>query len=147
MPLTIDALSPRLRAKFVVDGSGCWLWQAALDTYGYGQVWYGGHMKRAHRVVYGQLIGPIPDGLQIDHLCRVRRCVNPQHMEPVPQRVNILRGTAPSATCATKTHCVNGHRFDDTNTYRKSGRRECRECHREQNRKWSQTTRKALTHE
>lgn len=91
---------------------GCWLWTACLDGAGYGRF---GRKKRngpsvlAHRVAYEALRGEIPDGLQIDHLCRVRCCVNPWHLEPVTIRENQLRGTGVSAKNAAKTHCLRGH--------------------------------------
>jgi len=113
----------KVRALPVDDPDACWLWQGALSG-GYGQIcgeW-------AHRFSYRFLVGPIPEGLQIDHLCRVRHCVNPDHLEPVTQQVNIRRGE-----WATRTHCVNGHPFDEANTYRppsKPGWRYCRECFR-----------------
>jgi hypothetical protein len=86
-------------------------------------------MVYVHRVVYEALVKPIPVGLVLDHLCRVRHCVNPAHLEPVTQRENVLRGeTAPAANKA-KTHCVRGHPFSGQNLIlRKSGVRECRTC-------------------
>jgi hypothetical protein len=85
--------------------------------------------KAAHRLFYEQLVGPIPDGLQLDHLCRVRHCVNPDHLEPVTQTANVLRGIGPTAVNAGKTHCVHGHPFTPDNTYiNKQGNRHCRAC-------------------
>ncbi len=85
----------------------------------------------AHRWAFEQFKGPIADGLQIDHLCRVRHCVNPDHLEAVSQRANILRGEATSAQRARQTHCKRGHRFDLANTYiRPAGHRNCRACRR-----------------
>src|SRR6266496_2265386 len=94
----LDGLVTRFWAK--VDRSGgsraCWLWTGKTGRDGYGRIGLGGRgalvRVRAHRFAYELLIGPIPDGLQIDHLCRVRHCVNPAHLEPVTQRENILRG-------------------------------------------------------
>jgi hypothetical protein len=131
-------LPERFWAKIAVDeGSGCWLWKACTDRYGYGQFRVGSRtdgssrMARAHRVVYETLVGEILKGLQADHLCRVRRCVNPTHLEPVTQRENILRGEAAAARNAAKTHCVRGHEFSEENTYwRPDGGRECRACKR-----------------
>jgi hypothetical protein len=107
---------------------GCWNWVWSRTRSGYGMVGSGGKVKRAHRVVYELLVGPIPDGLQIDHLCRNKSCVNPAHMEPVTHRVNTLRGTAMSAIHAAKTHCPTGHAYDDANTHVYQGRRYCRAC-------------------
>src|SRR3989304_2992011 len=75
---------------------------------GYGRVWCNGRMQMVHRLIYEALVGPIPNGLTIDHLCRVRRCVNPDHMEPVTMLVNCLRGEGPTAKQARQTHCKNG---------------------------------------
>lgn len=83
----------------------------------------------AHRAAYQYLRGPIPDGLQLDHLCWVRRCVNPAHLEVVTARVNTLRGENPAAQNARKTHCHRGHPFDEANTYwRPDGGRDCKAC-------------------
>jgi len=100
-----------------------------MSANGYGKVNIDGKAKLAHRVVYEALVGPIPEGLQLDHLCRNRACVNPAHLEPVTQRVNILRGTGTAAVHAAKTHCINGHPFDEANTYLYQGnKRMCRRC-------------------
>jgi len=109
----------------------CWPWIAA-KTNGYGVVQHKGHVQRAHRVIRTILIGPIPGGLEPDHLCRNRWCVNPEHTEPVTGWVNILRGESQSAKHARQTHCLRGHAFTLENTYlRKRGHkteRFCREC-------------------
>lgn len=119
----------RLFTKFVIADNGCWLWTASCGRGGYGRFNYEGRAQSAHRCAYELLVGPIPDGLEIDHLCRVRNCVNPDHMEPVTHRVNVLRGMGSSAKRARQTHCKNGHPFDEKNTYmRPDGRRACRAC-------------------
>jgi hypothetical protein len=116
---------------------GCWNWIGCLNAYGYGQfVPIAGDQRPAHRYSYELLVGPIGPGLQIDHLCRNRRCVNPSHLEPVSSAVNNARGLSPSAINGRKTHCTKGHLFDETNTYtytRGSGsvHRSCRTCRRE----------------
>jgi len=111
----------------------CWPWTASLQNKGYGQFNYGGTMAKAHRVAYILTHGTIPDGMTLDHLCRVRRCVNPAHLEPVSFKTNVLRGIAPVATNAAKTHCIHGHPFDTANTYirRDTGSRQCRTCIRD----------------
>lgn len=114
---------------------GCWEWLAAKNRWGYG-VFYGGERaEQAHRFAYRTLIGPIPEGLTIDHLCRNPGCVNPAHLEPVTQRENVLRGETRTAANAAKTHCPQGHPYDEENTYlAPSGSRICRACQREHQR-------------
>ena len=112
----------------------CWNWIARHTANGgYGTIQIGGRagsFVRAHRYAYELLAGPIPAGLQIDHLCRNRLCVNPAHLEPVTQQENIARGDA-GAHYGSRTHCKWGHPFDETNTgYRKNGGRYCRACAR-----------------
>lgn len=114
----------------------CWLWLGTTRN-GYGQIHVGQYHLSAHRLAYELLIGPIPDGLTLDHLCRVTRCVNPSHLEPVTDRVNILRGNAPPSRNARKSHCLRGHLFDEANTrIRPNGARICRACHLETQRQW-----------
>lgn len=112
-------------------GPGCWLWTAAgaRSGNGYGRFHRDGRLLLAHRVAYEWLVGSIPDGLELDHLCRVRACVNPGHLEPVTLRENILRGESPSARNAVKSECPQGHPYDEANTYvDRTGRRHCRTC-------------------
>lgn len=118
----------------------CWLWRGALSTWGYGRI--KGNDRRilqAHRVAYELAVGPIQDGLDLDHLCRVRACVNPAHLEPVTRRVNLLRGETIVAREATATRCTNGHTFDAANTYlTRRGQRHCRACDRDRHRaRWN----------
>lgn len=131
-----------LRYALPEPNSGCWLWMAALDCHGYGYMTAGGHargMVRAHRVAYELFKGPIPEGLVIDHLCRVPSCCNPDHLEPVTQAVNIKRGlnvgmtpqcrAAGFAAKAAITHCPHGHEYTKENTtYGSRGGRACRTC-------------------
>jgi len=106
----------------------CWLWTAYQDGGGYGQFRVNGHGILAHRFAYELLIGPIPAGLTLDHLCRVRHCVNPAHLEPVSQRENTLRGESFAAQEARRTHCHKGHAYDLLNTRIYRGWRRCRAC-------------------
>lgn len=115
---------------FPEPNTGCWLWAGALDKDGYGlmRVTKNGTL-RSHRVFYQHYIGPIADGLVIDHLCRVRCCVNPSHLEPVTSIENLLRGDTVLAFKRRQTECKNGHPLSGDNLIiRKSGRRGCRIC-------------------
>ena len=104
-----DELDPRVVAKLMFEPmSGCWLWTASLGTYGYGSVRFGGQSRGAHRFVYEALVGPVPDGLDLDHLCRNRACVNPDHLEPVTRRVNALRGAHPNVIVHRSGMCKRG---------------------------------------
>lgn len=113
----------------VVVGDGCWEWMAA-KTRGYGRFYMRGQMPGAHRVSYQMFVGPIPDGLTLDHLCRNPGCVRFDHLEPVSNRENVLRGEGTSARHARQTHCKRGHKFDAANTYVHRGKRYCRTCQR-----------------
>jgi len=110
---------------------GCWNWIAGQV----GRSGYGAFRKsRAHRVAYEMFRGPIPTGLEIDHLCRNRKCVNPWHLEAVTRLINVRRGLAPKVAGQfnrNKTHCPRGHPYDDENTRIYQGRRQCRACDRE----------------
>lgn len=114
----------------------CWIWNGGLNNYGYGllsglKAKNHSYAVLAHRVGYELLIGPIPDGLEIDHLCRTRSCVNPEHLDTVTSRVNTLRGDSFAARNARKIRCVHGHLFDKANTgMRATGKRACRTCAR-----------------
>jgi len=111
------------------DPESCWLWPGATSD-GYGQIGIGqGERVYVHRLAYELLVGPIPQGLQLDHLCRVRHCVNPAHLEPVTGWENNRRSSSPTAVNARKTHCRFGHEFTPENTYVFStGSRRCRTC-------------------
>ena len=122
----------RLIAAINFDGpKGCWLWQLKLDDDGYGRVKRKGRGSRAHRYVFKLCGGVIPEGLHLDHLCKVRNCVNPAHLEPVTPRENVFRSTAPPVLNAAATECVNGHPFTEENIYRwpkKPHVRSCKTC-------------------
>lgn len=123
-----DPLAMRL-ARFFEEGVGCWLWTGAVDRFGYGTIVADRRTLRAHKAVYETRVGLVPDGLELDHLCRNKRCVNPAHLEPVTHSENLLRHYA------TVTTCPHGHLYDEANTYRDTaGKRRCRACLRERQR-------------
>ena len=103
--------------------SKCWLWAGNIDpSNGYGRF----SQTKAHRLVYEALVGEIPEGLDLDHLCRIRACVNPEHLEPVTRKVNILRGEGMGAKYARDPYCAKGHQKDRVNI---NGTRWCSSCH------------------
>lgn len=124
--------TPELSARFwsKVDKSGdCWVWTSAHFPNGYGTFGIGGRSFLVHRLSYTWSVGPIPDGLIIDHLCRNRACVRPSHLEPVTYSENLRRGVGCGAYNAAKTHCKMGHPFNETNTRTSAdGGRRCRIC-------------------
>lgn len=115
----------------------CWEWLAAKGKHGYGIFRANGKAVICHRLSYEWIIGKIPEGLQIDHLCRNRGCVNPYHMEPVTNKINGLRGESFCAKYARQTHCKNGHPLtpDNLDSYALSiGKRHCIICRNEKSR-------------
>lgn len=120
----------------------CWNWAGPLNPRGYGQFRVGVQMLRAHRVLYSWLVGPIAEGLVLDHLCENQACVNPDHLKPTTQKFNVLRGHGISARNAKKTCCPIGHPLEGENLYTKpDGRRVCRICKRAQLIRWKATRR------
>ena len=132
----------RVMARVIpVPESGCWIWEGYTEPDGYGRVILDTVRYHVHKFVWEHFNGPVPPKLQLDHLCRVRCCANPSHLEVVTGRVNSLRGESPAAHNARKTHCLRGHEFTQENTYlfkSKSGYgRLCRQCGREHALKYS----------
>jgi hypothetical protein len=107
---------------------GCWLWTGTKTGDGYGSVGFEAVTWRVHRLVYVNLVGPIPEGLQLDHLCRVRHCCNPEHLEAVTGQENQRRGLRNQKS--SLTHCPQGHEYSPANTYvaPRTGARACRTC-------------------
>lgn len=134
-------LPDRFWAK-VAKADGCWGWTAARYQ-GYGVFNVSGQARLAHRLAYEEMVGPIPEGLTLDHLCRNRGCVNPAHLEPVTLAENVLRGMSPPAVNARKTHCPHGHEYAGSNLAMKAGTRRCLACHREEARAYRDRKRAA----
>jgi len=119
-----------LLSRVGIQSNGCWLWTGAVNN-GYGRAYRSGKLIYAHRAVYEEIVGPIQDGLQLDHLCRQTLCVNPTHLEPVERRENQRRGIKGVLT----THCPQGHPYSKDNTlFRANGHRRCRTCHNDRER-------------
>jgi hypothetical protein len=117
-----------LLTRSTPNEQGCWIWQGAITAGGYAEARFDGGVRLVHRVLYEALVRPLKQGETIDHLCRVRHCVNPGHMDPVPIRTNVLRGTGPSAVAAHRDHCAKGHPYPMGTYIHPSGSRRCRVC-------------------
>lgn len=114
----------RFDAKWYADVKGCHLWSGALNSNGYGVFYLNGRMQYAHRIAYND-VGALSEETEIDHLCRVRRCVNPKHLEPVSHRENTLRGDTVSGKSARQELCIRGHVLPERAA---NGRRRCKPC-------------------
>jgi len=152
----VPVIERLLRRVERVTESGCWIWMGKIDPDGYGHIGTGSMRKGTakhhlvHRVAYEQLRSPIPSGLALDHLCRVRCCCNPDHLEPVTARENTFRAIASCGRKtyaggqngnARKTHCPHGHEYTPANVLMEGRSRHCRECGRIRARRWAQNKR------
>ena len=142
--MTPDSLPAYIAAKIRASDDGCWRWTAATVRGGYGLVMVHRKGRMAHRVVWEFLVGPIRDGMVLDHLCRVTACVNPSHLREVTQRINVLSSPESlPALNARKTACDSGHEFTPENTYRYGNGRYCKTCRREATRRYQSRRRSA----
>ena len=132
LPIPAWVYENRLLQKVEVDDNGCWRWQASLNRAGYGETFAWKRGWLAHRLAYTLVVGPIPEGYEIDHRCRVRNCINPYHLEAVTQEENKRRQGA------AVTHCPRRHEYTPENTFWTPGSsgRKCRECDRANSRRF-----------
>lgn len=135
--MTRDHAREHLLERFLrhveITDDGCWLWRGSIDPQGYGRFSVSAALRArsAHRVSFNLFVGDIPEGLELDHLCRVTHCVRPSHLEAVTHRENLFRSEAICTVNARKTRCPKGHPYDRT---RKDGSRQCGTCTRERER-------------
>lgn len=144
------SLKQRILSNIKINSNGCWIWQRRVQSNGYGQISVGSRTDgtnkntTAHRISYITFNGEIADGLQIDHLCKVRVCVNPDHLEAVTAKENVHRSNAKFKQQIKRTHCPKGHEYSEDNMYTYKTRiggicRNCKTCMKERtkNRYWS----------
>ena len=136
----MEKLPQRIKEKIRVTDT-CWIWVASKDSSGYGHCSVNGKIRPAHRVCYELIYGGVSRDLDLDHLCRVKNCVNPDHLEPVTRSENTLRGKLPSILRERRARintCPLGHPYDTENTYLRKDRpgRECKKCRTESARKY-----------
>jgi hypothetical protein len=144
----MKSIRDRVLSRTITDINGCWIFQGAITSGGYGAIGIDGKSRSTHMVMHELDKGPIPPGMEVDHLCRVRACCNPGHLEAVPQIVNWERGESPSRINALRTHCKHGHELSGENVRiatRRNRRpsRQCVACHRARNREHMRAARAA----
>lgn len=133
----------RVLKRYVTKTESCWVWTGPLDKGGYGRTGVDGKDMAGHRLIYEHFKGPIPEGLQIDHLCRNRRCVNPAHLEPVTLQENLRRGLGPAALNRNKVICLRGHALSGENIkIDANGGRQCVICTDERQRLYNERRRR-----
>lgn len=140
MPKLLITTEERIYQRVtMVPMAGCWLWLLHCNSDGYGTIKINGINRHAHIVAFEHFRGPVPEGLELDHVCRVRCCVNPWHLEPVTHIENVRRGVSGIVSRdreLSKTHCPHGHEYSIENTYRYKNRRKCSLCRTTQKRKY-----------
>lgn len=138
-------LPPKVQGIDHSDPNACWLVPTRRkDGYSTAYDVFEKRQRPTHCIVYERLVGRVPNGLELDHLCRVRNCVNPSHLEPITHRENVLRGKTIAAARAAQTHCVNGHPLSGENLFRQhSGGRRCRTCNANSKRRWEKRFRES----
>jgi hypothetical protein len=142
IPLWATPSAQRRLFSKIEKSDTCWLWTGGRTVSGYGRLKVAGTNRRAHRLTYELLVGPVPEGLVLDHLCRNTLCVRPDHLDPVTHRENILRGEGKAAVNAVKAICSRGHLYTPENTYwRPKGGRSCKCCVIEAKRRWRERQR------
>lgn len=149
---TTKPLQKRIKDNTITDQNGCWVWQKRIQWNGYAQICVGSRTDNsrknvnAHRASYEAFVGPLKQGFHIDHLCRNRACVNPEHLEQVTPKENVHRSDAVYKRLMSKTRCIWGHAFTDKNTYiwPKSGHRTCKQCSRQRHRQYAKARTAAI---
>lgn len=140
MPITPDEIVNKQglfwSKVFQPSPYSCWEWEGGVIPDGYGLFRFEDHHQLVHRLAYRWLVGEVPNGLELDHLCRNRICVNPLHLEAVTHRINLLRGRSLAAQNARKIDCKRGHPLSGENLWTHNGQRLCRECRRAATRRW-----------